>query len=103
MGGIDATRFIASLTVYPDEWRDVGFLFVKDKGLRKALELQGAYVSPAALYSVDGRYLPETLWRDGSGELDKAILRLDEKVALLAELWSGKLYSPLPPDTIIER
>ncbi|WP_300877554.1 cytochrome c biogenesis protein ResB, partial [uncultured Duncaniella sp.] len=65
VGGIDATRFIASLTVYPDEWRDVGFLFVKDKGLRKALELQGAYVSPAALYSVDGRYLPETLWRDG--------------------------------------
>lgn len=99
VGGMDATRFIASLTVYPDEWRDVGFLFVKDKGLSKALELKGAYVSPAALYSVDGRYIPETLWRDGSGELDRAILRLDEKVALLAELWSGKLYSPLPTDS----
>lgn len=90
---MNACRFVASLVVYSQEWKDVAFLKVKERPLRKALDLTTGYIAPSELYSDDGSYRLDELWNGGSGDLDAAIMRLDEKVALLGELWDGKLFS----------
>lgn len=87
------TRFVASLITYSDSWRRIPFLKVKSEALRDALGADGQYVSVAALYDDGGKYIPESIFKDGSGALDREILKIDEKVALLAELWSGTLFS----------
>ena len=90
-------RFVASLLVYGDRWRDVRFLRIKEEGLARMLgaDKGGGYVSPAALYDSVGVYIPQRLYRGGKGVFDSEILRLDEKVALLGELWRGELFTPL--------
>ncbi|RAZ19076.1 hypothetical protein DK853_51535, partial [Klebsiella oxytoca] len=55
--------------------------------------------SVAQLYDARGGYKPEALFKDGTGPLDAEILKLDEKVALLAELWRGELFIPLADDS----
>lgn len=97
VGALSASRFVASLIVFDKEWRNMAFIEVKDKRLRQALGVDGKYVSVGDLYDDSGKYLPETIFEDGKGSLDSEILKLDEKAALLAELWSGKLFTPLVP------
>lgn len=95
VGSLSPERFVASLMVYPERWRTVPFLKVKNQSLLDAMHVSGDYVSPAALYDASGKYLPQQLYADGNSGMDKDILRLDEKVALLAELWQGELFRPL--------
>lgn len=99
VAGMDASSFLASLITAPSKWENVPLLRIKDNALRKALGIDGQYVSLSALYSDDGVYYPQNLWKEGNGQLDDAILRLDEKVALLAELQSGELFTIIPPES----
>ena len=91
--------FVASLIKYREEWSKVPFLKVKSNALRESLHIEGKYASVADLYDEDGRYIPALLYKGGAGPLDKDILALDEKIALLVDLWDGKLFTPLPPDS----
>ena len=93
VGELTAERFVASMLVYPTEWADVPFLLVKSDDLRKHLGAEGKYVSPASLYTSSGTYIPQDLFGK-SRRLDEEILKLDEKMALLSELWSGELFTP---------
>lgn len=94
-GELSATRFVASLILYPEEWSDAPFLYVKSRPLRKALGVDGKHVSPRALYSDSATYRPAAIYRGGEGSLDKAVLQLDERVALLGQLIEGTLFTPL--------
>lgn len=102
VGGMKPEQFVASLIVYNRQWRDVPFIRVKSKQLRNALEMTDEYIAPAALYDGSG-YRPATLYKAGTGKLDNEIVRLDEKIALLASLWSGTLFTPLPAPDIRTR
>lgn len=95
VGELSATRFVASLILYPEEWSDAPFLYVKSRPLRKALGINGKHVSPRALYSDSATYRPVSIYRGGEGSLDKAVLQLDERVALLGRLIDGTLFTPL--------
>lgn len=99
MGGMSATRFIASLSSFPDDWETVAFIRIKDKQLARHLDAGSGYVSHADLFLPTGAYRPSFLWRGGEGELDKGILQLDEKAALLAELWEGNLFKVVSADS----
>lgn len=99
VAGMSPTRFVASLILYSDDWREEPFIRVKSARLVKALKTEGKYVSPVSLYDAEGGYLPEKLYKDGTAGMDADILKLDEKVALLARLWQGSLFEPLPVDS----
>ena len=99
VASMSPSRFVASLIVFGDDWRKVPFIKVKGTGLRAALGADGSHVSVAQLYDARGGYKPEALFKDGTGPLDAEILKLDEKVALLAELWRGELFIPLADDS----
>ncbi|MDE5586255.1 MAG: cytochrome c biogenesis protein ResB, partial [Muribaculaceae bacterium] len=95
VGGLSPEAFIASLIKYREDWSEVPFLKVKGKGLMEALAIDGKYASVASLYDENGMYIPARIYKGGSGPLDKDILALDEKVALLIDLWNGELFTPL--------
>lgn len=92
VGRLSPERFIASLMAYPEEWGRVAFIKIKSRPLREALHVGGDYVSLQSLY--DGNdYVPGRFYKGGAGELDDAILRLDEKISILMDLWSGRLFT----------
>ena len=95
--------FVASLMRYREEWSGVPFILVKGKDLRKALSVEGKYASVSDLYDEDGGYIPATLYKGGSGPLDRDIIALDERVALILDLWEGDLFSPLPGSNVSRR
>ncbi|MDE6787326.1 MAG: cytochrome c biogenesis protein CcsA [Muribaculaceae bacterium] len=99
VSGLSPEAFIASLIKYKEEWSKVPFIKVKSKALREALSIEGKYASIANLYDENGDYIPQRLYKGGSGSLDKDIILLDEKVALLIDLWEGELFIPLMPDS----
>ena len=99
VGQLPPEAFVASLIKYREEWSKVPFLKIKNKGLREALAVDGKYASFASLYDENGEYIPARIYEGGSGPLDKDIIALDEKIALLIDLWSGELFTPLPSDS----
>ena len=99
VSGLSPEAFIASLIKYKEEWSKVPFIKVKSKPLREALSIEGKYAAVADFYDENGDYIPEHLYKGGFGPLDKDILILDEKVALLIDLWKGELFIPLMPDS----
>lgn len=98
VAGLSAERFLASVILYPAEWSQERFIYVKSEPLRDALGMRSHYISPVELYE-EGAYRPAALYQGGSGPLDDAVLRLDEKVALFAEACEGRLFTPLPFDS----
>lgn len=96
VGGLSSEAFIASLIQYKEEWSDVPFIKIKSDALRDKLHIAGEYSSFNSLYTPDGTYLPSMIYKGGAGELDSDILKLDEKVSLLIDLWSGELFTTLP-------
>ena len=95
VGGLSPEAFVASLLRYREEWSAVPFIKVKSHALRDRLNIEGDYASVRQLY--DGTtYLPGELYEGGKGSLDADIVSLDEKIALLVDLWSGRLFTPLP-------
>lgn len=98
VGALTPERFVASLSMYPHQWANVPFLYIKNGSLHAALGMSGEYIAPAALYGSDGRYRVTDLYKDGAGPLDNEILRLDEKMALLTDLWNGRLFAQPTPD-----
>ena len=90
--------FVASLIKYKEDWSNVPFIKVKSKSLREALSIEGKYAAVTDLYDEEGNYIPESLYEGGAGELDKDIIALDERLALLIDLWKGELFTPLPAD-----
>lgn len=99
VSGLSPEAFIASLIKYKEEWSKVPFIKVKSKALREALSIEGEYATIANLYDENGDYIPQRLYKGGLGKLDKDILLLDEKVALLIDLWDGELFTPLHADS----
>ncbi len=99
VGQLSPEAFVASLIKYKEDWSKVAFLKIKSDALRKALAIEGKYAALANFYDENGNYIPENLYEGGSGPLDKDILSLDEKVALIIDLWDGELFTPLPADS----
>ena len=100
VGDLSPEQFVVSLIRYREEWSKVPFIKVKNSNLLSELNLNidDDYVAVADLYSRDGTYLPGLIYKGGQGNLDSDIIKLDEKVALLIDLWNGKLFIPLPSD-----
>ncbi len=99
VGKLHPEAFVASLIKYPEDWSKIPFLKVKSNALKEALAVDGEYASVANLYDETGQYIPAKLYKGGASPLDKDILTLDEKVALLIDLWNGQLFTPLPSDS----
>ncbi|MDE6534737.1 MAG: cytochrome c biogenesis protein CcsA [Muribaculaceae bacterium] len=85
VGGMNSSEFVYSLMEYPQLWAEKPFLKTKS-----------GFVSPASLYNEKGEYIPQLKYQGGDGAEDIELLKIDEKIALLSQLWQGELFSPAP-------
>lgn len=95
VGEANDVQFVASMVIYTEEWMRTPFLKVKGRGLRRQLGMQGSHIAPVALYDSLGNYRLGALYTNGETPLDKEILEVDEKLGLLDELMSGRMFTPL--------
>ncbi len=103
VGELSPEVFVASLIKYKEDWSNVPFIKMKSKALSEALGIDGEYASVANFYDENGEYRLSEIYQGGLGPLDKDILALDEKMALLIDLWNGELFTPLPQDSYARR
>lgn len=95
VGKLSPDAFIASLIKYKEEWSTTPFIKIKNRQLRNALKIEGDYAALSNFYDENGNYIPAKIYKGGTGKLDKDIIMLDEKIALLIDLWDGELFTPL--------
>lgn len=88
VGDMGPSEFVFSLMEYPQLWAEKPFLKTKT-----------GYISPASLYDADGQYIPQLKYQGGEGKEDAELLRIDEKIALLSQLWQGTLFTPAPEES----
>lgn len=96
VGKASDVQFVASMVIYPQEWMQTPFLKVKGRLVRRKLGMPSQYIAPVELYDSLGQYRLAEWYVDGESKLDNEILEIDEKMGLLDELMTGRLFTPLP-------
>lgn len=89
--GLSAEQVVASIRLYPLEWKNEPIILIKDKGLREKLGAKKRYVSLSSLFESDGSYRVEKLYENARGKDWRAVEELDEKAGILLGIISGDL------------
>ncbi|MBQ8115119.1 MAG: cytochrome c biogenesis protein CcsA [Prevotella sp.] len=98
-GGLSAERFMLSLMLYPEDWRNVRMVKIEDKALREALGIKEKYGAMSDFFALDGTYRMSALYqkhKSTDDAMEKAILKVDERCALVVMLLNGELVKPVP-------
>jgi ABC-type transport system involved in cytochrome c biogenesis permease subunit len=98
-GGLSAQQLMLSIMLYPDDWQHVRLIKVEDETLRHSLGIEGRYASMADFFNPDGTYRMSALYqrhKSTDDAMEKAILKVDERCALIVMLLRGELITPVP-------
>ena len=98
-GGLSAEQFMISIMVYPEDWKDIKIIKVEDATLREALGIAGKYGAMTDFFNHDGTYKMNALYqqhKSADDAMEKAILKVDERCALVVMLVNGELIKPVP-------
>lgn len=96
--GLSAEQAVASLILYPEEWKSLPLMKVKDSRLRQRLGIDGSYAAMTDLFDSTGTYRLDAMLDAGADPKEQRPLQeLDEKAGLMLLLWSGALFEPYAP------
>ena len=98
-GGLSAQQLMLSIMLYPDDWKHVRLIKVEDETLRHSLGIEGRYASMTDFFNPDGTYRMSALYqrhKSTDDAMEKAILKVDERCALIVMLLRGELIQPVP-------
>lgn len=98
-GGLSAQQLMLSIMLYPDDWQHVRLIKVEDETLRHSLGIEGRYASMTDFFNPDGTYRMSALYqrhKSTDDAMEKAILKVDERCALIVMLLRGELITPVP-------
>lgn len=98
-GGLSAEHFMVSLMVYPEDWKGVHMIKVEDAALRETLGIKGKRGALIDFFATDGTYRMNALYqrhKSTDDAVEKAILKVDERCALVVMLINGELVKPVP-------
>ena len=98
-GGLSAEHFMVSLMVYPEDWKGVHMIKVEDAALRDALGIEGKRGALTDFFAADGTYRMDAIYqrhKSTDDAMEKAILKVDERCALVVMLINGELVKPVP-------
>lgn len=94
-GGAAPEQVVASMILYPEEWRSQHIIKVESRRLADSLGITGGYAALNDLFDTLGNYRLRPLYGIDP-ELDKAVLDLDEKMEIITLLQQGRLIRPVP-------
>ncbi|MDE5791524.1 MAG: cytochrome c biogenesis protein CcsA [Muribaculaceae bacterium] len=89
--GLTSEQVVASMRLYPVEWKDEPLIRVKDKELGVKIGAKGKWVSLSSLFDSDGSYRITPLYAGADRKETRSIEELDEKVGILLGIISGEL------------
>lgn len=89
--GLSAEQTVASLRLFPLEWKDEPLILVKDENLRKKIGGGKKYISLSSLFNSDGSYRVTPLYDSADRKETRAIEELDEKAGIMLGIISGEL------------
>lgn len=89
--GLSAEQVIASIRLYPVEWRNEPLIYVKDEALGERLGARNKYLSLSSLFEPDGTYSLTSMYGRGDKKEERALTELDEKVGIILSIISGDL------------
>ena len=89
--GLSAEQTVASLRLFPLEWKDEPLILVKDENLRKKIGGGKKYISLSSLFNSDGSYRVTPLYDGADRKETRAIEELDEKAGIMLGIISGEL------------
>ena len=98
-GKLNAEHFMLSLMVYPDDWKNIRIIKVEDAALREALGIEGKRGALTDFFAADGTYRMSSIYqrhKSTDDAMEKAILKVDERCALIVMLLNGELVKPVP-------
>lgn len=90
--GLSSEQVVYGWLRRPDAWKDEPMLKIKDAKLRDYLGVKGKYARFSDLFDSYQQYKLQPLI--GSGDDDKAVRELDEKVGIILMLTRGSLIRP---------
>ena len=94
-----AQQLMLSIMLYPDDWQHVRLIKVEDETLRHSLGIEGRYASMTDFFNPDGTYRMSALYqrhKSTDDAMEKAILKVDERCALIVMLLRGELITTVP-------
>lgn len=95
--GLTAEQVLLSFRLYPEVWKDIPIIRIKDKELAYYLGVTGKYAALSDLFDKEGNYrLTPLLEKDDS----RIVAELDEKAGILLTLLSGQLIEPVPENAV---
>lgn len=102
--GLMPEQVVGGWSIAPEVWKEEKMIKVKSAEVRHALSIEGTYCRLSDLFDEKGTYRLSTLWakeqRDPEiSKLERGIIELDEKVAILHMLERNTLYQALPADS----
>ena len=89
--GLTAEQTVASMRLFPVEWKDEPIILVKDRDLRERLGATRKYLSLSSLFTSDGTYKVPALYDNADEKGQREIMELDEKVGILLQIISGDI------------
>lgn len=96
--GLSAEQAVASLILYPDEWKSLPLMKVKDSRLRQRVGIDGGYAAMTDLFDSAGTYRLDAMLEGITDPKERRhVQELDEKAGLMLLLWSGALFEPYAP------
>ncbi|MBO5613989.1 MAG: cytochrome c biogenesis protein CcsA [Prevotella sp.] len=98
-GKLSAEQLMLSIMLYPEDWQHVKMIKVEDDLLRRTLGIEGKYASMTDFFTPQGAYRLSPLYQQHKStedEMEKAILKVDERASLIVMLINGELFEPVP-------
>lgn len=89
--GLSAEQTVASIRLYPVEWKDEPLILVEDESLRRKIGASKRHISLSSLFNEDGSYRVAPLYSAAGPEETRVIEELDERVGILLGIISGEL------------
>jgi cytochrome c-type biogenesis protein CcsB len=103
MQGLTADQVVLSMTVFPDDWKNVPIIKVSSSAVREKLKLNGKYLSYNQLFSNQGEYIlgdpVNAIFmkpQNSRDKTDKALIQLDEKANILHSFLNGEELNIFP-------
>ena len=90
--GLTAEQTIASIRLYPLEWKDEPLIRIKDKWVAGRLGAKNEYVPLSFLFDAAGSYRVTPLYAvDSSKKVQKAITEIDSQAGIMLGIISGEM------------
>ncbi len=103
--GLNSNQVVLSMAAYPDYWKNVPLIKVKNEEIKKFLSIEASHIPFSALFDKNGEYLLSEIANRAfmsapstRTATDKALIKLDENLNIFSHFLRGDAYAIFPSE-----